>query len=142
MLLETLQILSYGNRMWSLTSMMTILYTLSILYVFLLCLVLCKFSLIITCLYSLLLYMRFSRYKIFLTFRILLDLIAVNTIILLKSLIYVPMFLYIEYLSLYGNKTVWKSVGNFCKREPCVQRGEACSCSLWCSNPCKIKTKK
>lgn len=52
------------------------------------------------------------------------------------------MFLYIEYLSLYGKKNVWKSVGNFCKREPCVQRGEACSCSLWCSNPRKIKTKK
>jgi hypothetical protein len=44
----------------------------------------------------------------------------------------------IEYFSLHGNKAIWKGVGNFCKREPCLRRGDACSCRLWCSNPRKV----
>lgn len=43
-----------------------------------------------------------------------------------------------EYFSLHGNKTIWEGVGNFCKREPCLQRGKACSCRLWCFNSRKV----
>ena len=41
-----------------------------------------------------------------------------------------------EHFSLYGNETVWKSFGHFCKRTTRIRR-EACSCCLWNSNPCK-----
>jgi hypothetical protein len=58
---------------------------------------------------------------------------------MLKSLIMCSRVLCIEYFSLHGNKTIRKGVGNFCKGEPCLQRREACSCRLWCSNTRKVK---
>lgn len=45
-------------------------------------------------------------------------------------------FLYAEHLCLHGKKAIWNSIGHFCQRKPCLQEWQACSCSLWCPNPC------